>query len=127
MARTSYKTVQRWFRARHLEVQRPPRLVCPTPTRRLLPRPHRGQSRSKTHRLIRKSRAKPAKAPNDESFTAVHSAACRHHVTDGWRVACGLRGLPAAARFRAAAGGLPDDPDSNVLSRRESRCYGFLG
>ena len=63
----------------------------------------------------------------DESVAAVHSAAGRDLAADGGHPAGGHRGLPAAAGFGAAAGGLPDHPGADVLSRREPGGDGVVG
>ena len=68
-----------------------------------------------------------AEAPSHESFSAVYSAACRHHTPDGRRASRWFCCLSTVAGVRASPGGLPYDPDSNFLSRRESRRDGFIG
>src|SRR5260370_23729372 len=65
--------------------------------------------------------------PRDESVTAVHSAAGRHHPLDGRRPPRGLGRLPAIAYLRIASGRLPHDPGANVLSGRQPRSNGFFG
>src|SRR6266571_5427493 len=62
----------------------------------------------------------------DEPVTAVYSAAGRHHPADDRHPSRGLGGLPAAASLRSAAGRLPHDSGTNVLSRRQPRSHGFL-
>src|ERR1700731_1924468 len=66
-------------------------------------------------------------APRDESLTAVHSAAGRHHPLDGWRPPRGLGRLPAITHLRLAAGRLPHNSSTNLLSRRQPGRHGFLG
>src|SRR5713101_4567953 len=56
--------------------------------------------------------------PRDESVTAVHSAAGRHHSLDGRCPSCRLGRVPPTADLRAAAGRLPHDSGANLLSLR---------
>src|SRR5260370_26260559 len=70
-------------------------------------------------------RARP-EDPRDESVTAVHSAAGRHHPPDRLRPPGGLGRLPPIAHLFLAAGRLPHDSGANVLSRRQSGGHGFL-
>src|SRR6267143_3193806 len=65
--------------------------------------------------------------PPDESITAVHSAAGRHHPLDGWRPPRRLGRLPAIAHLCLAAGRLPHNSSTNLLSRRQPGRHGFLG
>src|SRR5258708_6450718 len=53
-------------------------------------------------------RAAP-EVPRDESVTAVHSAAGRHHPSDGRRPPCGLGRFPAITHLGVAASRLPHD------------------
>src|ERR1700746_1488192 len=89
MARTNCKTEAKGSRERRESVARPPKVPC-RPITRLLPPPPGG--------------------PLDESVAAVHFAAGCHHPPDGWRAARGVRSLPAAAGFRAAARLTPPQP-----------------
>ena len=50
---------------------------------------------------------------------SVHPAAGRDVPADGGHPARGRRGLSPAAGLGVAAGGLPDDPGADVLSRRQ--------
>src|SRR5437016_4153568 len=78
--------------------------------RRLLPRvPRNPESRQ---------RAKLGDL-GDESVTAVHFTAGRHHASDGWRPTRGLGSFPPIAHIRVASGRLPHHPGANVLSRRQ--------
>src|SRR5437899_12561200 len=51
----------------------------------------------------------------DESLAAVYSAARCSHAADGGRDFGGHGGLPPVARFRVAAGRLPDHSGPDVL------------
>src|SRR5438477_12983046 len=61
----------------------------------------------------------------DESVTAVHFTAGRHHASDGWRPTRGLGSFPPIAHIRVASGRLPHHPGANVLSRGQPRSHGF--
>src|SRR5882757_9326383 len=63
----------------------------------------------------------------DESLAAVYSAARCNHAADGGRDSGGPGGLPPVARFRVAAGGLPDHSGPDVLSWRQSGRDGVFG
>src|SRR5579859_4835368 len=109
MVRTSCRTAAKLFRAlRRRETLLP---VRPPPLRPLA-----------NNRKIPVSKAAPPtpEARSNEHLSAVHFTAGRHHPIDGGRPPCRLRRVPPVAGFRVAAGRLPDDPDSNVLSRRQS-------
>src|SRR5438445_11775933 len=56
----------------------------------------------------------------DEPVTAVHSAAGRHHSSDGRRPTRGLGRFSPIADLCVASGRLPYHPSPNVLSRRQS-------
>src|SRR5437016_12685578 len=49
----------------------------------------------------------------DESVTAVHFTAGRHHASDGWRPSRGLGCLPPIAHLCFASGRLPHHPGTN--------------
>src|SRR6266852_5833338 len=71
----------------------------------------------------------PRRARGDkgnESIPAVHFAAGRHHPADGRGAARRLCSVPATACLRSAAGRLPNDPDADFLSRRQSGCDGIV-
>src|SRR5258708_2022250 len=63
----------------------------------------------------------------NESVTAVHSTAGRHHPLDGRRPSGGLGRFPAIAHLGVAASRLPHDSGTDVLSRRQPRSNGFFG
>src|SRR6266852_441462 len=89
--------------------------------RKAMPRPALARAVARNHL----SRATLRESRN-ESIQAVHSAASRHHAFDGGHFAGGLRGLPAVAGFRVAAGRLPNHPGADVLSRRQSGGDGLV-
>src|SRR5271157_5905100 len=63
----------------------------------------------------------------DESFTAVHFAAGRHHIVDGGSAVGWVRGLPAVAGVGITASRLPHNSSNDVLSRGKPRCDGVVG
>src|SRR4029077_4153723 len=67
-----------------------------------------------------------AEALSHESVTAVYSAASCHHALDGWSASGRLRCVSPVTGFRASAGGLSDDSNSDVLPRRQPGCHGLF-
>src|SRR5215468_12185456 len=115
MVRTNYKTRAKSFLTRHPLVTSHQILLLRLPPIR--------------SKILHSSRASPAtpEARNNESLSAVHFTAGRDHTLDGRRASRWLGCVPPAARFCASLGGLPDDSDSDVLSRRESTGHGLFG
>src|ERR1700758_3131587 len=64
------------------------------------------------------ARLEPAAAPADhEPIPHLHPSSCRNLVVDDGNIAGWICRLPAASGLRPAPGGLPHDPDSDLLSR----------
>src|SRR6267154_6598177 len=79
----------------------------------------------------RRKRGVPRRAAledlRDESVTAVHSAAGRHHPFNGRRPSRGLGRFPAIAHLSLATSRLPNNPSANVLSWRQPGGHGLFG
>src|SRR5712664_2772146 len=106
MARTNSR-----MEPRSIPAPRPARVAQVAALRLLLPP-------KVSHKPVAPRRVRP-EDPRDESVTAVHFAAGRHHSLDGRRPSCRLGRVPPTADLRVASGRLPHDPGANVLSRRQ--------
>src|SRR5215467_3587639 len=109
--KTNCRTAAKSFRT-----LRPPATLRPPP-----PCPRRTSSQ------IPVSKAVPAtpEARSNEHFSAVYRTAGRDHAPYGGRPTRGFCCVSSVASFCAAAGGLPNNPNSDLLSRREPRGHGF--
>src|SRR5260370_25538371 len=114
MARTNYR-----MEPRSIPAPRPARMAQVAALRLRLPL-------KALHKPGASPRARP-EDPRDESVTAVHFAASRHHSLDGRRPSCRMGRVPPTADLRVASGRLPHDPGANLLSRPKPSSNGFFG